>query len=182
MNGDRLKTSPILILFVLALIQFVWLIWYFYTGFGGPQELVSRLLPIALILQILFMYQQDDLYKWLPPRANQVIVAIYIGICAYAFYHFWCEFEQIAIYRQGSYTTQDFIVGLLMFLLVMELSRLAHPVLFWINVVLVVYTLWGFLSPLDFFWHPGTTLLPRGHVEHGRDVDRHLRHLRPDSR
>jgi TRAP transporter 4TM/12TM fusion protein len=39
----------------------------------------------------------------------------------------------------------------------MELSRLAHPVLFWTNIVLVVYTLWGYLSPLDFFWHPGTT-------------------------
>ena len=44
-----------------------------------------------------------------------------------------------------------------MFLLVMELSRLAHPALFWTNVVLVVYTLWGYLSPIDFFWHPGTT-------------------------
>ncbi len=39
----------------------------------------------------------------------------------------------------------------------MELSRLAHPTLFWINVVMVFYTLWGYLSPLDFFWHPGTT-------------------------
>ncbi|HZN28322.1 MAG TPA: TRAP transporter fused permease subunit, partial [Xanthobacteraceae bacterium] len=67
------------------------------------------------------------------------------------------EFERIAIYAQGSYTRQDFIVGLLMFLLVMELSRLAHPVLFWTNVVLVVYTLWGHLSPIDFFWHPGTS-------------------------
>ncbi len=75
----------------------------------------------------------------------------------YAFYHFWLEFEEIAIYRQGSYTRQDFIVGLLMFLLVMELSRLAHPVLFWTNVVLVLYTLFGYLSPIDFFWHPGTT-------------------------
>ena len=25
------------------------------------------------------------------------------------------------------------------------------------NVILVVYTLWGNLSPIDFFWHPGTT-------------------------
>jgi TRAP transporter 4TM/12TM fusion protein len=25
------------------------------------------------------------------------------------------------------------------------------------NVVLVVYTLWGYLSPIDFFWHPGTS-------------------------
>ena len=59
--------------------------------------------------------------------------------------------------RKGSFTQQDFIVGLLMFLLVMELSRLAHPVLFWTNVVMVVYTLWGYLSPIDFFWHPGTS-------------------------
>ncbi len=44
-----------------------------------------------------------------------------------------------------------------MFLLVMELSRIAHPSLFWVNVVLIAYTLWGYLSPLDFFWHPGTT-------------------------
>ena len=49
------------------------------------------------------------------------------------------------------------IVGLLVFLLVMELSRLAHPILFWTNVFMVVYTLWGFLSPIDFFWHPGTS-------------------------
>jgi TRAP transporter 4TM/12TM fusion protein len=103
------------------------------------------------------MYREHYLYEWLPPRVNDIIVTVYLGICAYAFWHFWWEFEEIAIYRQGSYTTQDFIVGLLVFLLVMELSRLAHPVLFWINIVLVFYTLWGYLSPVDFFWHPGTS-------------------------
>ena len=81
--------------------------------------------------------------------------------------------------RRARTPSSDFIVGLLMFLLVMELSRLAHPVLFWTNVVLVVYTLWGYLSPIDFFWHPGTIVLSRHHVEHGRTVDRHLRPLRP---
>jgi TRAP transporter 4TM/12TM fusion protein len=134
-----------------------WLLWYFYTGYGGPQELVSRLLSIALILQILFMYREGYLYKRLPARVNDALVVVYIGICLYAFWHFWWEFEEIAIYRQGSYTTQDYIVGLLMFLLVMELSRLAHPALFWINLVLVIYTLYGYLSPVDFFWHPGTS-------------------------
>jgi len=39
----------------------------------------------------------------------------------------------------------------------MELSRLAHPVLFCINLILVFYTLYGYLSPIDFFWHPGTS-------------------------
>jgi TRAP transporter 4TM/12TM fusion protein len=145
------------LIFIFALIQFTWLVWYFYTGFGGSQELAAHVMSIALTLQILFMYRDNDLYPWLPRTANHVIVAVYIGICAFAFWHFWNEFEQIAIYRQGSYTTLDYVVGLLIFLLVMELSRLAHPVLFWVNAVLVIYTLWGYLSPIDFFWHPGTT-------------------------
>ena len=143
--------------FVFALIQFVWLVWFFYTGLGGAQELVAHVMSIALILQLLFMYQQDYLYKWLPPLANHVLVALYAGICVYSFIYFSFEFERIAICSQGSYTQQDFIVGLLVFLLVMELSRLAHPILFWTNVVLIVYTLWGYLSPIDFFWHPGTS-------------------------
>ena len=143
--------------FGLSLVMFFWVIWYCYTGSGGAQELVSRLLPIALTLQILFMYEKDLLYKRLPVIANHVLVAIYVGICVYAFVYFLYQYEDIAIWRQGSYTTQDFVVGLLMFLLVMELSRLAHATLFWVNLVLVLYTMFGYLSPLDFFWHPGTT-------------------------
>ncbi|MBU2027937.1 MAG: TRAP transporter fused permease subunit [Pseudomonadota bacterium] len=143
--------------FILSIVMFIWLIWYFYTGYGGASELVTYLVPIALTLQILRMYREDYLYKWLPPIVNHILVVLYIGICAYAFYHFFIEYEQIAIWRQGSYTKEDFIVGLLAFLLVMELSRIAHPTLFWMNVVLIFYTLWGYLSPIDFFWHPGTS-------------------------
>ena len=46
------------LILVFATVQFAWLVWYFYTGFGGPLELVARVLSIALILQILFMYQR----------------------------------------------------------------------------------------------------------------------------
>ena len=159
MLSDRLKNHVNLnnLTFVFALILFVWVIWYCFTGSGGAQELVSRLLPIALVLQILFTYQKEPLYKRLPAIANHVLVVVYIGICVYAFGYFYLYYEDIAIWRQGSYTTQDFIVGLLMFLLVMELSRLAHPTLFWVNFGLVLYTLFGYLSPVDFFWHPGTS-------------------------
>ena len=143
--------------FVLASVQCVWLIWFFYTGLGGSLELVARVMSIALALQVLFMYQGDYFYKWLPPIANHILVAVYLGICACAFIYFHYEFERIAIYSQGTFTQNDYIVGLLVFLLVMELSRLAHPILFWTNVLMVVYTLWGFLSPIDFFWHPGTS-------------------------
>ena len=143
--------------FALSLVMFVWVIWYCYTGSGGAQELVSRLLPIALMLQVLFMSQKEFLYKRLPAAANYALVALYLGICVYAFVYFLFEYEEIAIYRQGSYTTQDFVVGLLMFLLVMEMSRLAHATLFWVNFVLILYTMYGYLSPLEFFWHPGTS-------------------------
>jgi TRAP transporter 4TM/12TM fusion protein len=145
------------LIFFLSIVMFFWLAWYFYTGFGGPSELVASLVPIALMLQILHMHQNGYIYKRLSPTANRILVVIYMGICLYAFYHFFTEYEQISIYRQGSYTREDFIMGLLVFLLVMELSRNAHSELFWMNVVLVVYTLWGYLSPIDFFWHPGTS-------------------------
>ena len=143
--------------FVLSAIQLVWLVWFFYTGFGGALELVVHLISIALALQVLFMYQQDYLYRWLPPIANHLLVAVYLGICLLAFVYFHYEYERLAIYAMGSFNRNDFIVGLLVFLLVMELSRLAHPILFWTNVFMVVYTLWGLYSPVDFFWHPGVS-------------------------
>jgi TRAP transporter 4TM/12TM fusion protein len=159
MSGAAIKKYATLnnLTFALAAVQFVWLVWFFYTGLGGSLELVARVMSIALALQILFMYQRHYFYNWLPPVANHLLVALYLGICAIAFIYFHYEYERIAIYSQGSFTQGDYIVGLLVFLLVMELSRLAHPILFWTNVFMVVYTLWGFLSPIDFFWHPGTS-------------------------
>ena len=145
------------LIFVLSSFMFVWLCWYFYTGYGGATELVAHLVPIALMIQILHMYQRDYIYKRLPPIANHILVVFYLAICLFAFYHFAMEYEEISIWRQGSFTRMDFIMGLLIFLLVMELSRIAHTELFWVNVIMVFYTLWGYLSPIDFFWHPGTT-------------------------
>lgn len=143
--------------FLVSAVFFGWLVWYYYTGRGGPQELAVYLVPFALALQVLFTVAHRPLYPRLPALANHILVAAYLAICVYAFAYFWVEYEQIAIYRQGSYTRHDFVVGLLFFLLVMELSRLLHPILFWVNVVLVVYTLYGYQSPIDFFWHPGTS-------------------------
>jgi TRAP transporter 4TM/12TM fusion protein len=156
---DRLKglISIRNAILVLAVVQLAWLLWFYYTGFGGSQELVAYVMSIALVLQILFMYEQDYFYKFLPAALNHVIIAVYIGVCAYSFVYFLSEYERIAIYAQGTFTRHDFFVGTMVFLLVMELSRLAHPALFWVNFTLVLYTLYGYLSPLDFFWHPGAT-------------------------
>jgi TRAP transporter 4TM/12TM fusion protein len=155
---DRIRSHVHIgnLIFALSLVFSTWLVWYFYTGAGGALELAARLIPFALVLQILLQYKQGYLYKRLPPAANHALVVLYIAIATYAFTYFLFEYERIAIYSQGTFTVQDFIVGLLMFLLVMELTRLAHPILFWVNLVMVFYTLYGYLSPLDFFWHPGT--------------------------
>lgn len=143
--------------FVIAAVMFCWLIHYFYTGSGGARLLAVNLVPMALVLHILFALRDGGPYARLPRLANAALAAIYIAILAYAGWYLHTNFEDVAIWRQGSYNTHDFVVGLLAFLVVMELSRLAHPILFWVNVVLVVYTIWGHLVPLDFFWHPGTS-------------------------
>jgi len=147
------------LIFAVSSFFVAWLVWYFYTGLGGALQLAAWLIPVALVLQILFMFQREPLYPRLPAKANYALVVLYLGIALYAFGYFLSEYERIAIYSQGTFTQQDYIVGLLMFLLVMELTRLAHPVLFWVNVVMIVYTLYGHVFPrsLDFFWHPGTT-------------------------
>jgi TRAP transporter 4TM/12TM fusion protein len=155
---DTIKTWLSLknLTFLLSVGLFAWLVYYFYTGAGGARYLAVHLVPIALAIHVLLLRQAGLLYPALPRVANDVLVTAYVLICAYAFYYFFINYEDIAIWRQGSYTQHDFIVGLLVFLLVMELSRMAHPILFWVNVVLVIYTIWGHLSPVDFFWHPGT--------------------------
>ena len=78
MLGERLKRLASLssLIFVFGTIQFVWLVWYFYTGFGGPQELCSEVLSFALILQVLFMYKNGSLYPWLPAWANRALAVL----------------------------------------------------------------------------------------------------------
>jgi TRAP transporter 4TM/12TM fusion protein len=146
--------------FVASAILFFALLHYFFTGAGGQRYLAVRLVPLALIIQILVLYQDRFLYPRLPVLLNHVLVIAYLGVALYVMYYFTVNYEDIAIWRQARYTQHDFIVGVLVFLLVMELSRIIHPILFWVNVVLVFYALWGHLSPasLDFFWHPGVDL------------------------
>lgn len=144
--------------FLLSIALFGTLAHYFLTGAGGPRFLAVRLVPLAIIVFLLLRHQQVWLYPKLPAAANHVLLLVYVAVCLYAMWYLYVEYDNVAIWRQGAYNQHDILVGALMFLVVMEVSRVAHPVLFWVNVVLVVYTLWGHLSPVDFFWHPGTSL------------------------
>ncbi|MFW6076322.1 MAG: TRAP transporter fused permease subunit [Hyphomicrobiales bacterium] len=157
---DAIKSSATLrnLTLVLSLVMFSLLVNYFMTGAGGPRLLAVRLVPLAVIIQLLVVLQQRLPYPRAPAALNYLLVLAYAGICLYAIGYLNYEYENVSIWRQGSYNTHDFIVGLLIFAVVMEVSRLFHPILFWVNVVLIAYTLWGYMSPIDFFWHPGVSL------------------------
>ncbi len=146
-------------LFLLAsLYFFVDLLIYFFTGAGGALELATRLVPVALILYVLKAYRDNELYPRLPRIANTVIATIYVIAALIPMLYLRSEFQNLFIYRAGAYNTNDLIVGWILFLLVMEISRKAHTVLFIVNIVLIGYSLWGAYIPIDFFWHPGASL------------------------
>ncbi len=143
--------------FIISIFFFVHLVNYFLFGRGGPLQLATRMVPVAIIIYVLNSLQQGNIYPRLGNLWNRIIAVIYIGIASYAFLYFESQFENIFMFRAGSYNQTDILVGTLMFLLIMEISRKLHPALFWVNVTLVLYSVYGYLSPIDFFWHPGTS-------------------------
>lgn len=144
--------------FVLASGMFLHLLYYFFTGAGGSVLLATRLLPVSVMLWALRSYEEGGPYERFGTTPNRFITAGYIGASAVVFGYFSMEFENIFIMRAGSYNTTDLIIGTLIFVIIMEISRKVHLVLFCVNLVLIVYTLFGQYTPIDFFWHPGASV------------------------
>jgi TRAP transporter 4TM/12TM fusion protein len=144
--------------FVFALGMFAHLLYYFWTGAGGAVLLATRLLPVAVVLWALRAYEQGGPYERLSRPLNWVITAAYIAAAGITFAYFSVEYENIFIMRAGSYSAADLAVGTLIFVVVMEISRKLHPVLFGVNLALIAYALFGQHIPIDFFWHPGASL------------------------
>src|SRR5690606_21975990 len=146
------------LLLLVSLYFLVELLIYFFTGAGGPLKLATRLVPVSLIVYILKAYKDNELYPRLSRRANQIIAAVYVIAALIPLVYLEREYTNLFLFRAGAYNTTDVIVGTILFLLVMEISRKAHTVLFIVNLVLIAYTLWGAYIPIDFFWHPGASL------------------------
>lgn len=144
--------------FLFALVLFLHLLHYFFTGLGGPVKLATRLVPIALIVNVLNAYRRGALYPRLPAVWNRLLATLYVVASLGAVLYFELEYENVFLYRAGDYSALDLAVGAAVFVLMMEVSRREHPILFGVNVVLVAYSLWGSWIPIDFLWHPGTSL------------------------
>jgi len=97
--------------------------------------------------------------------------------------YFLFEYDRLAIYSQGTYTRHDLIVGLLVFLLVMELDHVSIiQSCSGTNVVMIVYTLYGYLfsALARFLLASGGDLLSRGSRRARSNFSTGiLRHVRP---
>jgi TRAP transporter 4TM/12TM fusion protein len=140
--------------YVVAIAFFVYLFQYYLTTTGGPTLLAFTLVPITFVLFTLDALRNNDFYPRLGQTANVCIAAVYIVICFTVSIYMFIEFEEIGTVRAGFWDPSDLILGGLMFLLVMEFARKRYFVLFVLNIILILYAVYGFVVP-GMFFHPG---------------------------
>ena len=137
-----------------AVAFFAWLLWYYLTTAGGPTLLAFTLVPITFVLFTLDALRKDELYPSLGPVPNYIIAAVYCGFSITVSVYMFVEFEALGTVRAGIWDPSDLWIGGLMALLVMEYARKRYFVLFVLNIVLILYAVYGRAVP-GMFNHPG---------------------------
>jgi len=152
-SPERRRAVEIIYLLVAVLFS-VYLFRYYLTGLGGPTLLAMTLVPVTFILFTLDALRTNALYPKLGPVANRVIAGVYVAVCLVVAVYLNIEYEAIGTVRAGIYSRTDLLVGSLMVALVMEYARKKYMPLFILNVLLILYTVYGWLVP-GLFGHPG---------------------------
>jgi TRAP transporter 4TM/12TM fusion protein len=140
--------------YLTAVFFFVYLFAYYWTSEGGPALLALTLVPVTFILYTLEALRQDEFYPRLPPSARHVIAAIGIVVSIAVAVYMHVEYEEIGTVRAGIWNATDLTMGAVMVVLIMEYTRLRHPALFVLNVLLIVYAVYGKVVS-GMFFHPG---------------------------
>jgi len=140
--------------YAVALAFFLYLFLYFWTSEGGPTLLAMTLVPVTFVLFVLTALRANQLYPSLPQRANDAIAALYIAAAIAVAVYMNHEYYELGTSRAGAYDPSDLVMGGLMAALVMEYARKRHMPLFWLNIVLVLYAVYGFVVP-GMFYHAG---------------------------
>jgi TRAP transporter 4TM/12TM fusion protein len=140
--------------FLTAAFFFIYLLVYYWTGEGGPVLLAFALVPVTFILYTLDALRKNELYPRLPAVVNYVIGGIYIIISIVVAFYMYVEYEMIGTVRAGMWNTVDLTIGALMAVLVMEYARKRYFALFVLNVILILYAVYGAVVP-GMFYHPG---------------------------
>ncbi|HEU4645200.1 MAG TPA: TRAP transporter fused permease subunit [Burkholderiales bacterium] len=137
-----------------ALFFFVYLLAYYWTSEGGPTLLAITLVPVTFILFTLDEVQRGEFYPRLPAPLGYGLAAIYVVVSVAVAVYMFVEYEQIGTVRAGIWNATDLTMGGLMALLVMEYARRHHMALFVLNILLIVYAVYGRHVP-GMFFHPG---------------------------
>ena len=140
--------------FATAIAFFVWLFYYYLTTEGGPTLLAFTLVPITFVLFTLDALRRNEFYPGLGAGANYCIAAVYCAISITVSVYMFVEFEAIGTVRAGIWDPADLWLGGLMALLVMEYARKRYFTLFVLNIVLILYAVYGSAAP-GIFNHPG---------------------------
>ncbi|MDD9983261.1 MAG: TRAP transporter fused permease subunit, partial [Gammaproteobacteria bacterium] len=98
--------------------------------------------------------RKDELYPSLGPVPNYIIAAVYCAISITVSVYMFVEFEALGTVRAGIWDPSDLWIGGLMALLVMEYARKRYFVLFVLNIILILYAVYGRAVP-GMFNHPG---------------------------
>ncbi|MBI4081998.1 MAG: TRAP transporter permease [Candidatus Lambdaproteobacteria bacterium] len=133
------------------------LIYYVYTT-GGPVLLAFTVVPVTFVLFVLDALRKEEFYPRLGVAANHVIALVYVAGCAFVSVYLYREFEAVGTVRAGVWSRADLFAGGLMFVLVMEYTRKRHFALFVINIVCILYAVYGWVVP-GMFYHPGLSWL-----------------------
>lgn len=152
----RLRLAADILFYLLATFFLLYLSRYYITGAGGPTLLAVVGVPLTICLVFLNDLRHGELYPRLGHVAPFAIALIYCAICIYAISYLIREFDEIRIYRLGLWSTHDLAVGGAVAALVMEYTRRRYMALFVFNVLLILYTVYGYLVP-GLFNHPGMT-------------------------
>jgi TRAP transporter 4TM/12TM fusion protein len=140
--------------YLTALFFFLYLFVYYWTTEGGPVLLAFALVPVTFILHTLEALRKNEFYPRLPALANYAIAAVYIVTCAIVSVYMLVEYEAIGTVRAGFWNNTDLTMGALMALLVMEYARKRYMALFILNILLILYAVYGQVVP-GMFYHPG---------------------------
>ncbi|MGY6708558.1 MAG: TRAP transporter permease [Rhizobiaceae bacterium] len=151
---QRLGLLADILFYVAATAFFVYLSRYYMTGVGGPSLLAVTMVPMTLCIVVLNDLRGQRFYERLGVIVPWFIAAAYIGFSLYAAYYLLREFDAIRMTRMGIWNTHDLIVGAGMAALILEYTRRRYFVLFVINLLLILYTVYGYMVP-GMFNHPG---------------------------
>jgi TRAP transporter 4TM/12TM fusion protein len=137
-----------------SIFFFLYVFGYYWTSLGGPVLLAVTLVPVTFILFTLDALRKNELYPRLSAPANVAIAAVYSALSIAVSVYMHTEYFDIGTVRAGVWSTADLIMGVIMVALVMEYARLRYLALFILNVLLILYAVYGSHVP-GMFFHPG---------------------------